>query len=93
MKNINSKPIFNSRKCLVTNKSFAKSDLVRIVKLKNGEILVDSNAKGRGAYITKNCQDFAFIKNKRLLNRVFRTNVSEKVYDDLIKKLKGGISD
>ncbi len=86
---LNNKAIVNNRKCLVTNQVFPKSSLIRIVKLKDGTILLNSNALGRGAYINKNCVDYNLIKQKKVLNRVFKTNVDNKVYDNLIKILKG----
>ena len=42
-----------TRKCILTNEMFAKKDLLRIVKNKEGEISVDPTGKkaGRGAYV------------------------------------------
>ncbi len=77
------------RKCIVTNQIIPKSSLIRIVKQKNGKILIDSNVEGRGAYISKNCPNFAIIKQRKILNRVFKTNVDQSIYEDLITLLKG----
>lgn len=87
------KPIVNGRKCLVTNQVLSKLSLIRIVKIKDGTILVNSTAPGRGAYIAKSCTNYNFIKQKKILNRVFKTNVTNKVYDDLINLLKGESDD
>lgn len=81
--------LVTNRKCIVTNKIIPKSALIRVVKQKNGKILIDSNVKGRGAYISKNCPNFAIIKQRKMLNRVFKTNVDQSVYEDLIALLKG----
>lgn len=88
-----SKQIINGRKCIVTGQILPKKSLIRIVKQKDGTILINSDALGRGAYVAKNCTNYNLIQQKKILNRVFRTNVENVVYDDLIKLLKGGEDD
>ena len=43
------------RRCLATNESFPKKDLLRIVRTPEGEVKVDLSGKlnGKGAYISK----------------------------------------
>ena len=55
------------RKCIITNKMYLKRDLLRIVKNKDGEILVDSTGKasGRGAYVIA---DLEIIRNVQLVD-------------------------
>lgn len=75
----------NNRKCIVTNKTFPKKELIRIVKLKNNTYEVDSSSPGRGAYVKRDKTIFDEILKKKLLNRAFKTNVPLEVYDRLKK--------
>lgn len=73
------------RRCLGCLESKPKKDLYRIVKTKEGEILLDKIGKlnGRGAYICKNkdCFDKAF-KSKRI-EKEFELKISEEIYTEL----------
>lgn len=73
------------RKCVVCGELKDKKDLLRIVKNKEEGILIDESGKknGRGAYVCKSkaCIEEALRTNK--LNRVFRTEVSEELYEEL----------
>lgn len=73
------------RTCMGCNEKKDKNQLIRIVKEKNGEILVDRTGKkeGRGAYICDNekCLE-KLIKSKRL-ERVFEMNISQEIYESL----------
>ena len=73
------------RKCVVCGELKDKTDLLRIVKNKEEGILIDESGKknGRGAYVCKSkaCIEEALRTNK--LNRVFRTEVPEELYEEL----------
>ena len=73
------------RTCMGCNEKKDKKELIRIVKNKENEILVDRNEKldGRGAYICDdiNCLE-KVIKNKRL-EKVFKIKLEEKIYENL----------
>lgn len=73
------------RRCLGCNESKPKNELCRIVKTKDGEILIDKTGKlnGRGAYIckSKDCFEKAF-KAKRL-EKEFEMKISDEVYNEL----------
>lgn len=73
------------RTCMGCNQKKDKKELIRIVKNKNNEILVDRTGKkeGRGAYICDdvNCLD-KLIKSKRL-ERVFEMSISDEIYESL----------
>ena len=73
------------RTCMACNQKKDKKELLRIVKNKNGEILVDEQGKqeGRGAYICKNidCLEKA-IKNKRLENSL-EAKISQEIYESI----------
>ena len=73
------------RTCMACNQKKDKKELLRIVKNKNGEILIDEQGKqeGRGAYICKNidCLEKA-IKNKRLENSL-EAKISQEIYESI----------
>lgn len=73
------------RRCLGCYESKQKNDLYRIVKTKEGEILLDKTGKsnGRGAYIckSKECLEKA-IKSKRI-EKEFETKISDGIYIEL----------
>ena len=73
------------RTCMGCNQKKDKNELIRIVKNKNNEISIDKTGKqdGRGAYIcnSEECLE-KLIKSKRL-NKVFKTEISEEIYDKL----------
>lgn len=62
-----------------------KTELIRVVKNKEGNIRIDKTGKaaGRGAYLCDNIQCLEkAIKSKRL-ERTFETKISEEIYNDL----------
>lgn len=77
------------RKCITCQDRNSKKTLIRIVKNKDGEIFVDNTGKanGRGAYIcaSKDCLEKAI--KTRALNRAFKLEISEKVYNDLSEEI------
>ena len=73
------------RRCVVTNESFPKKELLRIVKNKEGEVFVDPTGKanGRGAYIKKSNEAIDLAMKKKVLNRVLETEIPEELYEEL----------
>lgn len=78
------------RKCLGCNSMKPKYELLRIVKNKNQEILIDVNGKlqGRGAYICKNDLCLESARKMRRLEKTFKNTINNKIYDK-IKELIG----
>ena len=62
-----------------------KRDLIRIIKTKEGEYLLDTTLKanGRGAYICKNPDCFAKMIKTKGLNRTFKENIPNEVYQKI----------
>ena len=58
---------------------------MRIVRTPEGDIVFDKTGKinGRGAYVCDNAQCIGICLKKRLLNKVFRTEVPQDAYDRL----------
>ena len=73
------------RTCMGCNEKKDKKDLIRIVKNKNNEILVDKTGKldGRGAYICNNVECLEKLKKSKRLNRIFETNISDEIYESI----------
>ncbi len=78
------------RKCIGCNESKPKKELIRVVKNKEDQINVDLTGKadGRGAYICNDPECFKKVKKGRKLNRTFSMEVSNDVYDDLLKEIE-----
>ena len=77
------------RTCIVCKNETLKRELVRIVRSKDGEISLDLTGKksGRGAYVCK-CEDCVKkLVASKMLNRAFKMEVSQEVYQILAKEL------
>ena len=77
------------RTCVGCKTQKNKSELIRIVMNKEGNIFIDKTGKanGRGAYICNNpdCLEKA-IKTK-CIERSFETNIEAEIYDELRKEI------
>ncbi len=64
-----------------------KSELTRVVKSANGQILIDKTGKveGRGAYICKSDECINKLKKLKSLNKAFKCQVSDEIYEELLK--------
>lgn len=73
------------RMCVVCRELFDKKDLLRIVRTPEGEILPDRTGKqpGRGAYICDNPECLKKCVKGKILNKVFKTPVSDEAYRKL----------
>lgn len=79
------------RTCIACRVEKPKKELIRIVKTKDGEFIVDKTGKvsGRGAYL---CDDKACAEKvikKKLLKNAFGVEVSTEVYDKLTEEFFG----
>ena len=73
------------RKCLATNQSFPKKDLLRIVRTPDGQVKVDTTGKlnGKGAYISKSKDALELAKKTKVLNRALEIEIPESVYTEI----------
>ena len=78
------------RKCIVCQDRDSKKELMRIVKNKEGEIFIDltKKANGRGAYICESVECLEKAIKTKALNRAFKVEVSNEVYENLLAELK-----
>lgn len=83
----NNKP---ERTCIVCRKKGDKSLFVKVVRNKNGDIAIEKDKKldGRGAYICKNEECFAKCVKTKALNRVFKTNIPQNIYEGIVNEWK-----
>lgn len=77
------------RKCISCQDRDSKKELMRIVKNKEGEIFVDNTLKanGRGAYICKSEECIKKAISSKALNRAFKMEVPEEVYEKILAEL------
>lgn len=70
------------RRCVATNESLPKKELLRIVRTPEGTIEVDETGKknGRGAYLKKSIEALEMAKKKKALARSLECEISEEVY-------------
>ena len=73
------------RKCLATNQSFPKKDLLRIVRTPDGQVKVDTTGKlnGKGAYISKSKDALQLAKKTKVLNRALEIEIPDTVYTEI----------
>ncbi|MDO4198580.1 MAG: YlxR family protein [Erysipelotrichaceae bacterium] len=79
------------RRCLATNESFPKKELLRIVRTPEGNVTVDitGKANGKGAYISKSKEALEIARKKKVLDRALECEIPESIYDDIEKVING----
>jgi len=79
------------RRCLATNESFPKKELLRIVRTPEGEVKVDLTGKlnGKGAYLSRSSEALDIAKNKKVLDKALEVEVSEEVYEEISRIING----
>lgn len=80
------------RMCTGCHEMKPKKELIRVVKTPEGKIKVDFTGKlnGRGAYICKSVECFEKAKKQKALSRAFECQITDEVYDELMKEIKKG---
>jgi hypothetical protein len=78
------------RKCIACQERDSKKGLIRIVKNKDGQIFLDPSGKanGRGAYICKDVECLKKAIKTKALNKTFKIEVPNEVYENLLKELE-----
>lgn len=73
------------RRCLATQQSFPKKDLLRIVRTPEGEVKVDVTGKlnGKGAYLSKSMEALKIAKDKGVLARALEIQIPDFVYQEI----------
>lgn len=79
------------RRCLATNESFPKNELLRIVRTPLGEVKVDLSGKlnGKGAYISKSMEALNLARKSKVLNKALEVEVADSVYEQIEEIING----
>lgn len=72
------------RMCVCCKNMFDKSNLIRVVHTESGYV-IDDKINGRSAYVCTNHDCVSKTISKHLLNRSFKQNVPQELYDNLDK--------
>lgn len=77
------------RKCIACQERDSKKGLIRIVRNKEEQIFLDPSGKanGRGAYICKDAECLKKAIKTKALNKSFKIEVPNEVYENLLKEL------
>ncbi|MDY6062628.1 MAG: YlxR family protein [Erysipelotrichaceae bacterium] len=82
------------RKCIATNESLPKKELLRIVRTPEMEVKVDPSGKlnGKGAYIKKDLTVIPILKKRNLLKRTLNldTEISDEIYLEIERVINEG---
>ena len=80
------------RKCVITNEQHPKSELLRVVRTPEGEVVIDTTGKvrGHGAYVCKKKSVIQMAKKKQTLNRHLEVEVPDHIYDELLALVEEG---
>ena len=73
------------RTCVVTREKLPKSELIRVVRTPNGEVILDETGKanGRGAYLKKDKEVFLKAQKSKILNKQLEVEVPDRVFEEL----------
>ena len=80
------------RRCVATNESLPKKELLRIVRNKEGQVTVDTTGKanGKGAYLKKDLEALKIAKTKNALGRALEISIPEEVYQEIERVINEG---
>ena len=78
------------RTCVVTRESLPKKELIRVVRDKSGNVLIDESGKqnGRGAYLKRDLDVIKKAKKSKILERALGVNILDSLYEDLESMIK-----
>ncbi len=78
------------RTCVVTKEKFPKSELVRVLRTPEGNVILDLTLKanGRGAYLKKDKDVINKAKKTKILNKTLETDIKDDIYEELLQLLK-----
>ena len=73
------------RKCVATQESHPKNELLRVVKTPDQEVLIDTTGRlnGRGAYLKKSKQAVDLAIKKKALSRALEIEIPQELFDQL----------
>lgn len=74
------------RKSVVSGEMLPKKELIRITRSKEGAVTIDPTGKlpGRGAYVAIEPDEVQTAWDKRILDRVLETELTDAFYQELL---------
>ena len=83
------------RRCSGCGERFPKSELLRVLRTPEGEIVVDFVGKrsGRGAYLCKKAECFKRAQKSRRIATALECVISEEIYQTLLEEIERGQND
>lgn len=77
------------RKCVITGEQHQKSEMFRVVRTPEGDVVLDNTGKtrGRGAYIVKKKSAILQAQKKKTLSKHLEVEIPDSLYEELISKL------
>lgn len=78
------------RQCVGCGEMKGKKDMVRVLRTAEGDICLDITGKknGRGAYVCKSGECLKKARRNKGLERSFKMNIPNEVYDSLEKEFE-----
>ena len=75
------------RSCVITREKYAKKDLLRVVRDKEGNVTVDQTGKanGRGAYLKKDAEVIEKARKTKALERILEVTIPDSIYDEMLE--------
>lgn len=73
------------RTCVITKEQLPKKELLRIVRTKEGNVIVDETGKinGRGAYIKKDINVLDKAIKSKILEKKLECEIEDSVYEQI----------
>ena len=78
------------RSCVITKEKLPKKELIRIVKDKENNIILDETGKanGRGAYLKKDIEVIKKANKNKILDKVLGVEIPNNIYEELENMIK-----
>lgn len=78
------------RMCVVCRQKFPKTQLIRLVLIDH-KITIDTSQKlsGRGVWIDKSPQCLSNLQKKKVLNKIFKSEIDASLYQQLEELING----
>lgn len=78
------------RSCVVTKERLPKRDLIRVVRDKENNVLIDltGKANGRGAYLKKDIEVIKKAQKSKVLDKHLETKVPDEIFLELENIIK-----
>ena len=78
------------RTCVVTRESLPKKELIRVVRDKSGNVIIDESGKqnGRGAYLKRDLDVIKKAKKSKILERALGVSIPDNIYEELERMIK-----